>query len=209
MKDRHQTDAFRFGTCTVPDGEMGPWKISTFTLTEDDVAFSNLRAAMRGNRLEYVSPGTYRKLTHSARGVVMSNTQMEISTNYGAYLSSRGRVLINGLGLGMLLEGILSKRDDCGEHVVSYVRVIEVDADVISLVGPHFAGDSRVEIIHADALSYSPPRSEPPFDFAWHDIWDAICADNLPDMSALGRKWNKRRAHSQDWWVRDECRRLA
>lgn len=200
---------FRFGTCTVPDGERGDWRISTFTITEDDARLNNLRAAMRGERLQMVDPGTYRRLTCKGRGVIMSNTPMEIITNRDAYNAARGRVLINGLGLGMLLEGILAKRNHGTERKVDYVRVIEVDADVIALVGPHFAHDPRVEIVHADALTYVPPKGEPPFDFAWHDIWDTISGDNLPTMAQLGRKWGKRRAHAQSWWVRDECRRRA
>ena len=195
--------AFRFGTCTVPDGERGDWRISTFEISADEARFANLRAAIKGDRLAMVYPGTYKKLTHKRRGVIMSNTPMEIRTNREAFRAATGRVLVNGLGLGMLLEGILSKPD------VTFVRVIEIDADVIALVGPHFARDPRVEVVHADAHAYAPPKGETPFDYAWHDIWDTISGDNLSSMAILGRKWNRRRALSSGFWVRDECRRLA
>jgi hypothetical protein len=209
MNYRKDYSCFKFGTCTVPDGERGDWKISTFEITEDGARFHNLRAMINRSRYQMVFPGTYRRLSHRNRGVIMSNTTMEIDTNREAYYASHGRVIINGLGLGMLLEGILAKTDSNGDPSVSFVRVIEIDADVIALVGPHFAHDPRVEIVHSDALTYKPPKGEPPFDYAWHDIWDTICGDNLPSMAALGRKWSKKRAHSQGWWVRDECRRIA
>ena len=69
----------------------------------------------------------------------MSTTPFEQRTNRTAFYDATGRVLINGLGLGMLLAAILRKPD------VKRVRVIEHDADVIALVGPTFATDERVK----------------------------------------------------------------
>lgn len=191
---------FRLGQVTVPDGEKGPWKIDTFTITEDQARYDNMRFAIQGYGIMMVDPGTYKRLTHKQRGVVMSNTRMEILTNMEAYNSATGKVLINGLGMGMLLEAILHKPD------VTHVRVIEIDQDVIDLVGPHFASDPRVEIIHADAFTYKPQKGEY-FDYVWHDIWDNISSDNLPEMAKLGRKYNKRIAAKQGWWSRDYVRR--
>ena len=190
---------FEFGTCTVPDGERGDWKIDTFTVSEEEARLESMRAVFGGHGYAAIRPGTYRRLTHARRGVIMSNTRMEVMTNWGAYHAATGRVLINGLGLGMLLEAILTKPD------VTYVRVIEKEADVIALVGPHFSSDPRVEIVHADALTYKPAKGES-FDYAWHDIWDAICEDNLEQMATLGRRYGKRRAANQGWWARDLIR---
>jgi hypothetical protein len=192
---------FKFGTCTVPDGKKGPWTIDTFTIPKNDplLFMSNFRAARDGNAYAMVHPGTYKRLRHEKRGCVMSNTDMEIYTNVEGYKAATGRVIINGLGLGMLLEGILSKPD------VTYVRVIEIDQDVIDLVGPHFTKDKRVEIIQADAYEYRPKVGEK-FDYAWHDIWDAISSDNLVLMAALGRRYNKRVAAAQGFWAREQIR---
>lgn len=191
--------SFKLGTCTVPDGESGPWKIDTFTVSKEEARFESARAIFSGNPIMRVSPGTYKRLTCKGRGVVMSNTQMEVSTNYEAFRNSKGRVLINGLGLGMLLEAILSKPE------VTYVRVIEKEQDVINLVAPHFASDPRVEIIHADAYEYIPAKGER-FDYCWHDIWDEICYDNLGLMAKLGRRYGKRRSDGQGFWSRDLIR---
>lgn len=190
---------FKLGTCTVPDGVSGNWEISTFEVTEADARMNNMRAMFSRNAVMMISSGTYRRLTCKGRGVIMSNTPMEIRTNRDAYNRATGRVLINGLGMGMLLEAILSKPD------VTYVRVIEIEQDVINLTAPHFADDPRVEIIHADAMTYKPAKGEK-FDYAWHDIWDDICADNLTDMAKLSRRYNKRVCTQQDHWARAEIR---
>lgn len=190
---------YKFGDVTVPNGKKGPWTISEFEIKDDDLLLYNLRAARDNGGLTMLRPGMFKRLTHSARGCVMSNTHMERNTNWKAYNAATGRVLINGLGLGMLLEGLLHKPE------VTYVRVIEVEQDVIDLVGPHF-DDPRVEIVQANAYEYVPEKGAV-FDYAWHDIWDDLSADNFPLMAKLTRKY-ARRAEAQGVWSRDEVRRL-
>lgn len=189
--------AFEFGRCSVPDGKSGPWTVDRFDVGKSEALAYNIRR-MRNPHL-WIDAGRYARLWHEERGVVMSNTPMEVRSNREAYRTAHGRVLVNGLGLGMLLEGLLSKAD------VTYVRVVEVDPHVVRLVGPHFARDPRVEVILADALTYRPARGET-FDYAWHDIWDAISLTNLPQMAVLGRRYNRRVATRQGFWGRDIIR---
>ncbi|MCV5648158.1 hypothetical protein OFN55_36090, partial [Escherichia coli] len=87
-----------------------------------------------------IPPGRYRRLSNGW-DVVMSNTPMEIRTCQDFIERATGRVLINGLGLGMVLHAILQKDD------VTHVTVIEKEQDVINLVAASFATDLRVEII--------------------------------------------------------------
>jgi hypothetical protein len=185
----------------VPDGTRGAWSVQTFTISEDEAKFSNLRAMFGGQGYAMVRPGTYKRLVHERRGVVMSNTPMEVNQARSAYRQAKGRILVNGLGLGMILEGMLSKPD------VTSVRVVEIDADVIELVGSHFRSDPRVEFVHADAYEYRPSKGER-FDYVWHDIWDDISPDNLPLMTKLTRKY-ARRSDRQAAWAREECRMHA
>lgn len=201
LHERHRSaNEFQWGTCTVPDGEFGPWKIRTTTLTKSDVMLANLRAIRDGNHYLICNPGTYRILTHSERGVIMSNTQMERRTSIEARAFAKGRVLINGLGMGMVLEGLLAL-----DRVTS-IRVVEIDADIISHVGSYFKStDPRVEIVHGDAYEYKPSKGER-YDYVWHDIWNEISASNLPKMGQLLRKWSKR-AGKQGCWSRTEAMR--
>lgn len=187
----------RLGHSSVPCGRRGPWAIEEFDISEAEAKFFNMRASWRpGSRVFCVEPGRYKRLVHTTRGVVMSNTHMEVFTNRQALDASEGFVLINGLGMGMLLEAVLAKPQ------VERVKVIEMDSDVLGLVGPHFASDPRLELVQADALTYKPPRGEQ-YDFAWHDIWDDITSDNLPQMKALTRKYRRPRAKAQACWARD------
>lgn len=193
---------FKFGTCSLKPGmKSGPWSVEKFTVNKEEAKRFNLDVLMsRGSGLELIDPGTYIRLRHANRGIVMSNTPFEQRTCYEAYHHAVGRVLVNGLGLGMVLEGMLSKPE------VTSIRVIEIDEHVIKLVGPHFKDDKRVEIIHADALTYRPPVGEK-FDFAWHDIWDTYAnPDDAPQMATLGRHYNKRVCARNAFWGRDFMR---
>ena len=86
------------------------------------------------------------------------------------------------------------------------VTVVEVNQDVIDLVGPHYSalyGAHHVEIVHGDALTYQPPKKVR-YGAVWHDIWANICPDNLPEMHKLHRRYGRR----SDWqgsWSRHLC----
>ena len=76
---------------------------------------------------------------------------------------------------------------------------------MIDLVGPSFSHDDRVNIICADAFEWRPPKGVR-YNAVWHDIWDDICTDNLPEMTRLHRKYG-RRADWQGSWCRELCKR--
>lgn len=191
--------SIQIGKVEVPCGQRGEWKIESFRITKSMSRWTALRAMLKGFRGEYCPPGRYKKLV---RGdvVVMSNTKMEVDSNREFIQIATGHVLINGLGLGMVLTAILQKED-----VIS-VTVVEKDADVIALVGPTFKREKRLTIIHSDALEFNPPKGVR-YNAVWHDIWDTISADNIPQMIKLHRKYGRR----TDWqgsWMRHKCEEL-
>ena len=106
----------------------------------------------------------------------------------------------------MVLQACLEKPS------VTRVTVVELSADVIALVAPHYQEryGERLRIVHADAYTYKPDL--PRYGCVWHDIWDDLCEDNLPQMTALKRKYS-RRADWQGCWseatVRAHKRRTA
>lgn len=180
----------------VPDGVSGEWRVETFTVQKDEVGQSlSLMKYGRG-----VPGGTYKRLKRGGV-VVMSNTPDEIRDFSRFVGRASGQVLVNGLGLGVLLKALLDK------SVVDRVKVIEKSSDVIALVAPTYRNDPRVEIIHADCFEYMPPKGEM-FEAVWHDIWDDICAANLPEMHRLHRKYGKRTSW-QASWCRELCERAA
>ncbi|MBD3260464.1 MAG: hypothetical protein GF334_02085 [Candidatus Altiarchaeales archaeon] len=178
----------------VPDGVCGDYEVKTFEISEEQAKLNNLRAAVNSSTRP-ILPGTYKRLTRKGL-TVMSNTPLEIQDHLEFMEKAHGRVLINGLGLGMALKAILEKDD-----LVS-ATVIEISSEVIKLVGPTYT-DPRVEIINVSAFDYRPPKGRH-YQAVWHDIWDDICGDNIPEMNRLHRKYRGK----TDWqssWCRREC----
>lgn len=176
---------------TIPEGEKGLWKVERFEIPETSI--ESMRLSFSGRS---VTPGTYTRLMRG-RALVMSDTPAERRDHYGFVRNAKGHVLINGLGIGMCLNAVLKKPE------VTKATVIEISQDVVDLVGPHYLEDSRVEIVCASAFDYQPPKGVR-YGAVWHDIWDDICSDNLPEMHKLHRKY-ERRADWQGSWCRETC----
>jgi len=191
-----------FRKVDVPEGRSGDWEVSRFVPEGLAAAIHNTKRPGRA-----LAPGeTYTRLVnHGAAGmfsdVVMSDTPAEIRDLRPLRGRLRGRLLINGLGLGVALQGAIDRPE------VGHVTVVEKSADVIALVAGHYEArhGSRLTVVHADALEWSPPRGAR-WDAVWHDIWPSICGDNWPDMTRLHRKYG-RRCDWQDSWCRDQVMR--
>jgi spermidine synthase len=181
-------------TVDVPEGTSGDWAVERFTVTEEDERRQRMRIFSSMGR--FVPAGTYTRLTRNGH-VVMSDTPDEIRDHAEAIYQASGSCLIHGLGLGVVIEAIKDKAD--------HITVVEISEDVIKLVGPHYEaklGD-RLTIIHGDALTWAPPHGVR-YNMVWHDIWDNICSDNLPEMKRLHRRYGRR----TDWqgsWARHLC----
>ena len=183
----------------VPDGKSGVWEVSTFSVGEDEIKIYNIRAIFQpGNRT--MKAGTYKKLTRNGN-IIMSNTPSEISdhTSFIFKAKKSESILINGLGLGVALTEILKSK------FIKDITVIEKSKDVIALSRDTFSKDTRVEIIHADAFEWKPPKNKK-YDAIWHDIWDDICVDNLTEMTKLHRKYGKRTKWQRSW-NKELCKR--
>ena len=91
---------------------------------------------------------------------------------------------------------------------VTSVDVVEIDADVIQLIQKHFQADldkDRLRLYWVDALEKIWERGRR-WDVVWHDIWDGISTDNIPDMQKLKRKYGSR-AEWQGCWCEALCYR--
>lgn len=177
------------GTVDVPEGTSGDWKVQRFVV--DRVDWHNL---LRGRAVPLGA--TFTRLTHYGH-VIMSDTPAECSDHIEPVLHATGSCLINGLGLGVVLKAVLARPN------VTDVTVVELSEDVIRLVAPSYEGDPRVQIVHADAITFQPPKGHV-YDMVWHDIWPTICEDNLPEMHRLHRKYGHR-ARWQGSWARGLC----
>ena len=187
----------KFNVMEIPDGKSGPWEVSTFDVTEDDIKFENMRAMFKPG-CRTMRAGKYKRITRNG-SVIMSNTPAEIDDYRHFVRRATGNVLINGLGLGCVLADVLNKDD------VSTVDVVELEPDVIDLTGAYFKKDYRLRIYNANAYDFNPIKGTH-YNAVWHDIWDNICTDNLEGMAKLHRKYGKRSDY-QDSWCKELCKR--
>lgn len=181
----------------VPEGKSGDWSVKQFTVSEEAAAAGKLRAMMNRSAMRrWVPAGTYTGI-YRGGAIIMSDTPDEIRDLSELYFNASGDVLINGLGLGVAARIALAKPK------VTSVTVVEKSTDVIALVAPHIE-HPKLTVINADAFAWAPPRGAR-YAAAWHDIWDDISGDNLPEMKQLHRKYAKR-ADWQGSWCRDLCK---
>jgi hypothetical protein len=180
------------GYCKVmiPEGKSGSVAVKRFEI-EDDFGLMHMRMGNRGTL-----PGQYTKLTRNGH-LWMSDTHAEFRDSARFLRKAKelgGRVLINGLGLGVVVGHLL----ECDN--VEHIDVVEIDEDVIKLVAPSFDGE-RVTVHHADAYCVEWPKGTR-WQSAWHDIWLDICEDDLKGHERLNRKYGGR-VDYQECWAHD------
>ncbi|MBS0206165.1 MAG: hypothetical protein JSS49_24995 [Planctomycetes bacterium] len=96
-----------------------------------------------------------------------------------------GRVLITGLGMGLIVEEILGEP----RSSIELVTVVEQSADVIQLVAAHLMAryPDRLEIEQGDAFAWTPPAGVR-YSVVWHDIWpnprDPACSGERERLHA-------------------------
>ena len=183
---------------TMPPMRSPNWAVEKIHLTEDDVRIGNIRAAIHCTPEQECPPGDYTKLIHETMGVVMSDTPFEVRSNLPIIRRARafgGDILLNGLGLGWVVENLL-RMDQ-----VTSVTVVEKDGELAEMIGLLLESDERYSCVVDDALEYRPPRGRR-FSCVWHDIWSTICYDNYEQMKTLTRRY-ARRCDWQACWSRD------
>lgn len=100
---------------------------------------------------------------HTDHGdLVMEDSRRELQRHLPIWLRAKGRVLVTGLGLGCVVRGLLASPK------IEHITVIEIDPDILRIIGAEFAQNDRVRLIHGDALKV---KLNDRFDFAWHDLW--------------------------------------
>jgi hypothetical protein len=156
--------------------------ISQFTFSTQKDPLYNLRIVRDGGSMFRMYDGDYVRL-HVNGQLMMSDTAMERLSNESFIKNAKGRILIAGLGIGMVLKNILKNKE------VTEIVVIEKYQDIIDLVQPKF-NDSRLWIICADIFEYEMPKTEL-FDCIYFDIWAEISQDNLLEMKKLHSKYRK------------------
>lgn len=181
---------------TVPEIDHDRVKVERFTISEDEARMHQLGSLFNGHGNRGVAAGTFTRLVVDGR-LWMSDTRAEILDHLGAIREMErrgGRVLINGLGLGMVVQAALNAPN------VEHVDVVERDPDVAALIGAHYAGE-RCTIHVADAYTIQWSKGTR-WTVAWHDIWPDLCTDDLEGHAKLNRRYG-RRVDWQGCWGHD------
>jgi len=81
-----------------------------------------------------------------------------------AYLAKPGRVLVAGLGLGLILYHLVKRSD------ITSIKVVEIDPEIIKFIAPYIPKDDRIEIERNNYFSYI-LRSSDIYDTVIIDLW--------------------------------------
>lgn len=123
---------------------------------------------------------------------MMSDHPCECSQNVEFIKRAYGRVLIHGLGLGIVLRPLLEKR------VVECVHVIEKSGPLIERVGAHYEHEN-LTIQHDDAVTWVPPAHER-WDVVWTDIWHTSGAHNIIEAGKIAQNYAGRTKQHGFWF---------
>jgi hypothetical protein len=165
----------------IQPATLGRVRVEVSEVTE----IAALRAALKGENL---TAGERITQLFIGNRLVMSDTYHERRWHHEIIRKAHGEVLVNGLGLGCVLRAILTRPE------VTHVDVVEIEEDVLRLIGPYFAEEERmgrVTLHHADAYNKAWPRGVR-WNAAWHDIWPDICVDDLTGHEKLSRRYGRR-----------------
>ena len=174
------------------EGKTKNFELKKQRVTKQDVKTAKMRTIFNPREIP-PKIGTLMVLKrlggHSFRnGVVMSDAEFEKQTNHQFMRVARGKVLVAGLGIGMILIPLLNDKD------VSKITVIEKEKEIIDLVYPKIKKRdkaNKLELIHGDATEIEIPK-EKKYDVIYFDIWDNVCGDNWEEMKILKKRFRKK-----------------
>jgi hypothetical protein len=154
--------------------------------------------------IEMKEPGTYDPDVDDDHILWMSDTQAEILEHKSIIDKLQWcrevphmRVLINGLGLGLIARAASLLG---AEHI----DVVELNPYVAELIGQFMPSNVTVHI--GDAYEMRWPYGAR-WDLAWHDIWPEINDENLTGMDLLTKKY-RNRVGWQDCWQKKGCQKM-
>lgn len=172
----------------IKEREGERFKVDTFEITYDNVWIMLSQG---------ISPGKYARLIDKAEhACVMSDTQMERQTNWEFVEKAHGKVLIGGLGIGMVLLAIQDKPE------VTSILVVEKYQEVIDLVKDQLPLNDKVTIIQGDIYDYVP---EEQFNTIYLDIWynansRAVYEEQRP-LRMRYRKYLVPKSEDENRWI--------
>lgn len=171
------------GYTRVKHAESPKYLIEEFSVTEADSFYFNQRCQAQNLPAQCIRPGIYVHLLDKQKDeVVMSNIPAEIYDHAEICRKSHGRVLICGLGLGMILHQL------CRNDHISEIVVVEKESEIIDMIVPAFPED-KVTILPGDAFLPDECGITGQFDTIFFDIWNNITSQTYSEMQTLSALW--------------------
>lgn len=141
----------------LEDREINGYKLQNFHIKENDAY-----AIYHG-----IDTGDHIRLVHNGE-VVMSDTKMERLTNQEFLNEAHGKVLIGGLGIGLILLPLLE------DDEITEITVVEYSQEVIDMVSPQLPKCDKLRIVQGDVFTYVPEHL---YNTIYMDIWNSINSD--------------------------------
>lgn len=177
----------------LKDGKSGDFELSHFEIGEN-----NLHAMLHG-----IPCGKFVRLLHRGE-VIMSDTDMEKRTNANFVRNAHGKVLIGGLGIGLILLAIQDNSE------VEKIVVVEKHKEVIDLVKDQLSLNEKVEVVNADVWEYTPTEK---FNTIYMDIWNyintVVYRDSMKPLIAKYRKFLVSKQEDGNRFIDCWCRKEA
>jgi hypothetical protein len=196
----------------LPEVDLGTLRIEHWTMTPQRALFLGLEATRKQSARDYTPPGRYVKLLiqldrddpdykvdHDGWAIMMSDTLAERIETRRLLDVAKGRVLVAGLGLGMLVHGLIRKEG------VASVTVLEHNPLVIEAVGPTLAQYPNVRIVETDAREWGGDNPDEDFDTVLLDIWPYINETMHEELAEMRFHYEQvfPNAHIEGWLERE------
>ena len=97
-------------------------------------------------------------------GSIMKDSATEYYQHQWLWDNATGDILVAGLGIGFLNKELIDN------HNFNSVTIIENSQEVIDMVWPYCAGDSRFTLIKEDIETWNVPAGSH-WDIGWFDSW--------------------------------------
>ena len=172
------------GQVAIPEAKKGSYAIEHFKHPANDpLELSSLRTSIVGGQkhgaIMFDHETTWHRLVYDG-GVWMTDLPIEQQQHRDCLKRFKGHVLVGGLGLGLAVNWLASRRN------VKSVTVVEISPEVITLVSPYIR-DPRgiVKVVKGDLLKWLETEGESrkfeKFDWAFYDIWQGDGQTNFFD----------------------------
>jgi hypothetical protein len=191
---------------SLPEGRSGRFAVKYNYFKPGEVAVVSLREALLTGRkpvsVKLPVPLRVHELVErrggDTEGVWMSDEPLELrqAADWILGVQPRGKVLVGGLGLGIVATWLAERKG------ITDVVVVEREQDVINLVQPHQRGYT---VLHSCIFEFLKTTPRWWWDFAFLDTWqgtnEATWWDTvMPLRRIIGNRFGKKRVHC---WAED------